>query len=274
MAMMKSIDTVVPAALREAVGGDLSGALLHGIYDELGGPVYDDISRNDRHEVAELLRALRGCRGTTLELAAGAGRLTIPMIATGRHVTALELSSTMIALLRRRLEEMPSALSERCTVVQADMSDFDLARTFSAIVIGTTSICLLDAEDRSGLYSCVYGHLNEHGIFIASVLDVPVASGVSTEVVREVRGESGRGYWLAERLEAGGTARTVAVTSVDGTEPRHIGVGTVAVINASVIQEEMGSHGLRVVQDWVVPGVEERYNVHLLVAVAAEGAGI
>ncbi|MBN3585550.1 class I SAM-dependent methyltransferase, partial [Algoriphagus aestuarii] len=91
--------------------------------------------------------------------------------ALGREVTALDLSADMLALLRQQLDRAPAHLRERCTVVQADMADFRLPRRYAVIVLGTTSISLLDRAGRAGLYRCVAEHLADGGRFFLTTLD-------------------------------------------------------------------------------------------------------
>ena len=104
--------------LAEIVGELGAGVTVHDMYDPVGSAFYDDISRHDHHEVREILAAIRGVPGEVLDLAAGSGRLTVPMLASGRTVTALELSHTMLDLLRRRLSELPAELRGRAAVVR------------------------------------------------------------------------------------------------------------------------------------------------------------
>jgi SAM-dependent methyltransferase len=81
-------------------------------------------------EAAWLERRLGpGCR-TVLEPGCGSGRILEALARRGLAVTGIDRSPAMVALARRRL----AAAGLPGTVVQADMTDFDLGRTFGGAV--------------------------------------------------------------------------------------------------------------------------------------------
>src|SRR5688572_7203210 len=73
-----------------------------------------------------------------LELACGSGRLTIPLGETGRHMTGLDSSQSMLALARTKARQVDVAW------ISGDMTDFSLDRAFDTI--------LLPAQAMSHLY--------------------------------------------------------------------------------------------------------------------------
>ncbi|MER7411777.1 class I SAM-dependent methyltransferase [Streptomyces sp. NHF165] len=275
------------AGLRLAALGDR--AVLHDLYDETGSAVYHDLSAQDTLEVRELLGRVRTVPGPVLELAAGSGRLTFPLLALGRDVTALELSSGMLALLRQRLDEAPARIRNRCTTVHGDMSDFRLEGTFGAVVLGTTSISLLDAAGRAGLYEAVRGHLAPGGRFLLSTVERPAdeaegtdgsdgtdgADGTEgaddTEVVLDVVGASGRGYRMHEHWPAGADARVITVFPAEepasGTVP--VATSTVGVLPVARLTAELAAHGLTVTARYPLPSGGWRHRDVLLEAEVA-----
>ena len=72
-------------------------------YGPHGSAVYDELTRHDQSEIAELVRLLRHCDGAVLELACGSGRITLPLLACGRDVVAVDNSGRMLELLDERL---------------------------------------------------------------------------------------------------------------------------------------------------------------------------
>nr|WP_237519134.1 daptide-type RiPP biosynthesis methyltransferase [Streptomyces sp. SID5910] len=255
-------------------------AELHDVYDETGSPIYHDFSLKDTHEVRELVGLVRRTPGAVLELAAGSGRLTLPLLALGREVTALELSGGMLRLLDERLAQAPGRLRERCVTVRADMSSFALGRRFEVIVLGTTSVSLLDEEGRAGLYAAVREHLAPGGRFLLSTADI-VASGApgsdatgaaaEVEAVIEAVGASGRVYRMHDHWPAGSATRTVTIfpATVGDDGPVTVCTTTVGVLPADRLESELAGAGLTVLSRHPLPGTGRYRDVLLEVGVTA-----
>jgi SAM-dependent methyltransferase len=221
-------------------------AVVCDLYDDLGAPVYHDLADGDTHEVRELLSGLRTLRGPVLELAAGAGRLTMPLLAAGHDVTALELAPGMLALLGTQLAAAPPRLRARCTPVAGDMTGFDLGHRFGAVVLGTTSVSLLDETGRAGLYSSVREHLEPGGRFLLSTVDM-VADGGPAEVELPFVARSGRAYRIVERWDDGDPERTATIVPVDpGAGPVVVCTTRIRVLPADLLAAELGAAGLPV----------------------------
>jgi SAM-dependent methyltransferase len=86
---------------------------------------------------------LRGRTGPILELAAGTGRLTIPLAAGGHRVFALDIALPMLELLRRK----PGFDTRRIAPVCGDLAAIPARGPFAAAVCGYNSLgCLLDRD--------------------------------------------------------------------------------------------------------------------------------
>ena len=72
------------------------------LYSVSGSRLYDQVTANDLTELPEILAAAQRTSGPILELAAGSGRITRPLLALGRPVTAVDSSPEMLSLLRER----------------------------------------------------------------------------------------------------------------------------------------------------------------------------
>src|SRR5262249_54127132 len=75
-----------------------------------------------------------GDRGCVLELGAGSGRVTIPLARRGHDVVAVDASPAMLAKLRARVAALPAAVAKRITVVQGDLRDIPVKRTFPLLI--------------------------------------------------------------------------------------------------------------------------------------------
>ncbi|BFO21407.1 class I SAM-dependent methyltransferase [Streptomyces sp. KM77-8] len=248
-------------------------AVLHDVYDEVGAPIYHDLSGQDRHEVRELASVVRRLPGPVLDLAAGSGRLTLPLLALGREVTALELSESMLRLLATRLDEAPERLRRRCTLAHADMSGFALGTRFGAIVLGTTSVSLLDQAGRAGLFASVREHLAPGGRFLLSTVDsLPAGSGLpdDPEAEFEVTGSSGRLYRMFEYWPPEADARTITVfPEAAGDGPVEVCTTTVRVLRADRLETELADAGLTVRTRHALPDAAWRHRAVLLEAEVA-----
>lgn len=177
------------------------------LYAGEGTDFYERLVGPDRAEIREVLALARGAEGRVLDIAAGSGRLTIPLVRSGRSVTAIDLSDDMLSHLRHALPDHP-----RLECIVADMRDFSLRRRFSLVIIGATSITLLDRDGRSRLYANVRRHLRAGGVFAFTV-----AGGASAESLAaprdheiEVPGEHGdETYLFSQQVDEDRTARLV-----------------------------------------------------------------
>ncbi len=105
-----------------------------------------------------------------LELAAGTGRITIPLAEAGYKIQALEYSSQMIRQFKIKLDRLPHEITSRIDLFQGDMSDFSLARQFPVILLPARSFQLLLDENKE--ISClenVYNHMADNGHFIIDI---------------------------------------------------------------------------------------------------------
>ncbi|MFE2927184.1 daptide-type RiPP biosynthesis methyltransferase [Streptomyces goshikiensis] len=252
------------AARRIAELGDR--ARVCGLYDALGAPLYHDLATYDDPETRALLTAVRATPGPVLDLAAGSGRFTLPLLATGREVTALDLSADMLALLGTQLDRAPASMRGRCTVVQDDMSRFALGRTFPHILLGTTSLSLLDQDGRMGLYRSVLAHLSEGGRFLLTVLERG-DSDDPDETAAEVTGAGGTVYELYEHWPAGADSRTVTLLPAalpQDDSPVTVCTDRVAVLDLPRLEEELAVSGLSITSRRLLSPPGERHRVTLL----------
>ncbi|MFD4374082.1 daptide-type RiPP biosynthesis methyltransferase [Streptomyces sp. NPDC058486] len=237
-----------------------------GLYDTLGAPLYQDLATYDDIETRALLTGVRTAPGPVLDLAAGAGRFTLPLLAGGREVTALDLSADMLGLLHAELAKAPASMRSRCTVVQGDMSAFALGRRFPHILLGTTSLSLLDADGRAGLYRSVLDHLADGGRFRLTSLERGDDDGPDETAVR-VTGNGGTVYELYEHWPAGADSRSVTLLPADppaDDSPVTVCTDRVGVIGLDVLETELAAAGLTVLTRELLTQPGERHRVTLL----------
>ncbi|MCM3883387.1 daptide-type RiPP biosynthesis methyltransferase [Frankia sp. R82] len=255
--------TAVPGLAGEILAEFGSRISVHDLYDEVGGPVYHDLAGSDTSEIREMLRVVRAHPGPVLELAAGSGRLTLPLLALGREVTALELKESMLDLLRARLAAAPRGTRERCRPVQGDMSAFALGRRFAVVVLGTASVSLLDEEGRAGLYACVRSHLAPGGRFLLSTVELVGDAADGADLDFEAAGASGTRYRMIEYRPAGAPVRNVTIIPLEKdtstAEPIVALTTTIRILPVDRLENELADAGMTVVARHVMPANGPRH---------------
>ncbi len=91
---------------------------------------------------------------TILELGAGAGRITHPLIELGHRVTAVDSSAEMLA-------EISGAEK-----VHAKIEDLELARTFDAVILGSCLINTPHSAERAALLATCRRHVSDSGVVL------------------------------------------------------------------------------------------------------------
>lgn len=116
-----------------------------------------------------------GAGRSVLELACGSGRFTIPLAASGAHVTGGDLSETMLERARLAVAERGVAVE----LVRLDMREFALGRRFETVVIAANSLMHLHShDDFARAFSAMRAHLEPGGKLVFDVF-VPNAALLS-----------------------------------------------------------------------------------------------
>ena len=177
------------------------------LYAGSGTAFYERLVGPDRVEIREVLALARETGGPILDIGAGTGRLTLPLVRSGHRVTALDRSEDMLAHLRCA---MPGDARVECVI--ADMRDFSIGRRYALAVIGATSITLLDRAGRAALYARVREHLSPRGVFALTVADGASAQSLATPVDEEISVPGPDGcepYLFSQQMEDAGAVRVV-----------------------------------------------------------------
>lgn len=125
---------------------------------ELSGEGYEE----NNGDITHYLKLLGNKNIYVLELACGTGRITIPLLSAGVHVTGLDLSNEMLQIARQKAETLGVAVE----LVHADACEFSLKRKFDAIFMAYNSISLIPNGRIYDLVNQVRTHLVPGGMFI------------------------------------------------------------------------------------------------------------
>jgi SAM-dependent methyltransferase len=154
--------------------------------------------------------------GPVLELGCGTGRVTEAMLRTGAAVTGLDLCPDMLSRARDRLSSLPAPQAAGAELVEGDMTDFDLGRRFSLVVIPFRPFQhLATPEQQAACLACVGRHLARDGTFVLDIfdpdLDILTDRGRASEFGDDPPMELPGGRKLTVRYRTAGVDRTAQV---------------------------------------------------------------
>lgn len=134
---------------------------------------YYDLDLRDDPGDLDLYRALLTRQeGPVLELAAGSGRLAVPLALAGHSVVALDNDPAMLArtaaLWAARRGRRPA---DRLRTVVADLTTIRLDERFGLVFIGLNSLLLMADEDaQAAAFRTIAAHLAPDGLAVIDVL--------------------------------------------------------------------------------------------------------
>ena len=171
-------------------------------------------------------------------------------------MTALDDQRAMLDQLDKRLAQAPRRIRDRVELVLADMAGFDLGdRLFDLIVLGATTVTLLDPPRRAATFRAVERHLAPQGKFLVSTLEMaaPGGTGHVTEhsqlLAVPVSGAT-RVVSVVESVDFAARRREVAVVdfgTIGSPLVVSVHVNQPNLVDAAELADELGDIGLDVV---------------------------
>jgi SAM-dependent methyltransferase len=134
--------------------------------------LYDVDMLEDQGDLDLYLALAARTGGPILELAAGSGRLAVPLAEVGYEVTAVDLDTAMLARLRLRAQQAGLAAAGRVKVVEADLIDLAVqpGGPFRLAILALNSIMLLESrEAQRGVFATMAKHLAPGGLAVVDV---------------------------------------------------------------------------------------------------------
>ncbi|MGP0223287.1 daptide-type RiPP biosynthesis methyltransferase [Paenarthrobacter sp. NCHU4564] len=225
------------------------------LYSASGSRLYDLITADDLTELPEILAAARSTNGPILELAAGSGRITRALLALGRPLTAVDSSPEMLAMLARKVRTKEfNPRSVPVELVEADMSTLEPDGGYGCVVLGASSITLLDPEGRRNLFRRVRGSLAADGRFLLTVLNADSHQTSGTYDGGTTVSALGDDAFLitAESRDTVNGARHVTMIHVSfnegGTYRSSAYTSEVAFVSNHLIESEITAAGLEILE--------------------------
>jgi len=138
------------------------------LYDQI--PLY-----NSRADIAFYVDLCRQA-GEALELGCGSGRVLIPAAQAGCAVTGIDQSHYMLARCRAKAAALPDHTRDRITLIEADITRFQLSRTFQLAIAPFRPIQhLTSVDEQLSFLRCVRGHLAPGGRLVFDVFNPNLA---------------------------------------------------------------------------------------------------
>jgi SAM-dependent methyltransferase len=134
------------------------------LYDYI--PMYN--SRDDVNFYVDLCREM----DEVLELGCGTGRVLVAAAEAGCAVTGLDNSEHMLARCRAKADGLCKLVRDRITLVQADMTNFQLGRNFRLAIVPFRPIQhLATTREQLSFLRCVHEHLQPGGRLVFDVFN-------------------------------------------------------------------------------------------------------
>lgn len=162
-------------------GGYQSNPLVAQLYDQV-------IPYRERPDVAFFVQAALDSGGPVLEVGCGTGRVLLPTARAGVNITGLDLSQHMLTVLRQALDREAPDVKDRVTLVEADMRNFDLGKTFSLVTTPFRPFQhLLTTKDQISCLKCIHNHLEPGGMLILDIFN-PSLAGITEDNLGQEKG--------------------------------------------------------------------------------------
>jgi len=136
------------------------------LYHNKFAPLYDFFQYGVEGDVKFYLDYFKNFKGKILEIGAGTGRITIPLIKQGLDVTALDIAPKMLEILREKSKKENVKIKTIC----ADMKNFKSKDKFKAVIITfSTFQHLYSVSDQLKALENIKKHLSSNGLLIFDV---------------------------------------------------------------------------------------------------------
>ncbi|VAW43503.1 hypothetical protein MNBD_CHLOROFLEXI01-2184 [hydrothermal vent metagenome] len=148
------------------------------MYDKIAR-FYDLTHANLTADIPFILQLAADSDGSVLELGCGSGRLLLPLAQAGFQVTGVDSSAGMLARAKARLVEVETAVQQRVTLVEADMTSLTMPseNRFGLILIPYNTFMHLDTVQALLALRQARSYLAENGrLFIDLPNPLDIAS--------------------------------------------------------------------------------------------------
>lgn len=142
---------------------------IHSIEWDRVAPFYD-LYAQATFDIEFFVQEATKVVGNVLELMAGTGRVSLPLVKAGVHLTCVDNAPQMLAMLRQKLAR--EHLSAQ--IYEMDVRDLAFDTSFDLIIIPFHSFGeLISPDDQKRVLTRIHEHLAEQGRFICTLHNPP-----------------------------------------------------------------------------------------------------
>ncbi len=136
------------------------------IYHNKFAHIYDYFQKGVKGDVKFYLDYFKNFKGKILEIGAGTGRITVPLLKNGLDITALDIAPGMLKVLEDKAKEENINAKTIC----ADMRGFSLKHKFDAVIITYRAFQhLYTVKDQLKTLKNIRKYLKPNGVLIFDV---------------------------------------------------------------------------------------------------------
>ena len=131
-------------------------------------------------DIPFFLKETQGFKGEVLELMCGTGRVSIPLLDSGRRMTCIDYSKGMLDKFECKIKNKGYPVD----LVQMDVTNLNLNKKFGLIILPFHSITeIISTDMQIKALKSISSHLDKNGIFILTLQNpktrLKLADGVS-----------------------------------------------------------------------------------------------
>jgi len=155
-------------------------------YSSLVAKFYDKFLEENTEDIEFIKSYIPSNTNSILELAAGTGRLLIPLLESGYNVDGLDNSKEMLDIAKNKINR----ISKKNNLYNENMAEFKLTNSYDFIYIGCGSFMLADYQNGRKTLKCIKEHLTQNGEFVMDLFipwdDIQKSKCNTMELVRDV----------------------------------------------------------------------------------------
>ncbi len=142
------------------------------LYHDKFAWLYDFFQAGVKNDINFYLNYFKNYKGEILEIGAGTGRITIPLLKNKINVTALDIAPKMLDILKNKLQKRRLSANIIC----ADMRNFKIKQKFNAIIVTyRTFQHMYSIKDQKDALNNIKKHLKNKGILIFDVYNPKIS---------------------------------------------------------------------------------------------------
>lgn len=112
------------------------------------------------------LNETKNCDSEILELMCGTGRVSIPLLESGKKMTCIDYSKGMLETFSKKIDRF----KDKVKLIEMDVTQLDLKRKYKMIILPFHSISeITSSEKQFDALECISKHLEENGTFILTL---------------------------------------------------------------------------------------------------------